>query len=341
MRISEICCFDYTKEIGFCEEIASFGKEEMTYFAMAISTPKIHVNTTPTQFSIPVAVSRKIRESAILKLDQLKNISEILATNSPKYIRITCEDGTKNYYEYSNEFCSIFRIAKIFAPQEKEQESPCTIQKIDQNQWIHPALRQQSAPAPTQNPSTAQPMPNGYTPVQQSAAFAAAKKKKRKAFWIILALALVAWLVVFAVMFNEEDTGSNKDNTMLLDPVEEPESGTILFGKKVYNEAKLEVTAPENSACVVKVKDSQGNDILSFYIRAGDTVTMGVASQKINVCWATGEVWYGEEYLFGEETHYSKDNESYTLKDGDKLWYDLEPVKNGDFKPEEIDADEF
>ena len=51
-RIDSIYCFDYTREIGHYDSIRDFGSIEMTYIALALSTPKIHVNATPNSFAI-------------------------------------------------------------------------------------------------------------------------------------------------------------------------------------------------------------------------------------------------------------------------------------------------
>ena len=88
------------------------------------------------------------------------------------------------------------------------------------------------------------------------------------------------------------------------------------------------------------MKTRSGVTRLSFYVRAGDTVTVGVPSEYLYVYFATGDTWYGETNLFGKNTSYSMDDNicnftQYTWK------YTLYPVSSGNFEQTPIDEDEF
>ena len=48
---------------------------------------------------------------------------------------------------------------------------------------------------------------------------------------------------------------------------------------------------------------------MSFYVRAGDVVTIGVPAEYLYVYFASGDTWYGSTHLFGEQTSYSMDDE--------------------------------
>ena len=72
-------CFDYTKEIGHYDSIRDFASEEMTYIGLALSTPKVRVNSTPHSFDIPSVGSTRIREYAVAQLANLNEISKDLA----------------------------------------------------------------------------------------------------------------------------------------------------------------------------------------------------------------------------------------------------------------------
>lgn len=119
-----------------------------------------------------------------------------------------------------------------------------------------------------------------------------------------------------------------------------PRSGEILSGIECYDGSKLTISASSGSSCVVKLKTSSGVDRLSFYVRAGDIVTVGVPAEYLYVYFASGDTWYGEELLFGDETRYSKDKE---LLDFTRYeWqYTLYPVMSGNFTETLIDSDEF
>lgn len=119
------------------------------------------------------------------------------------------------------------------------------------------------------------------------------------------------------------------ESTPIVQP--EPDSGTILSGSE-YNGSEITVTAASDSSYVVLVKDSKGEEQLSFFVRAGDTVTIGVPSKYLYVYFASGSSWYGfgQGLMFGDDTIYTKDDE---LLDFTKYsWeYTLYPVYDGNF----------
>lgn len=121
-------------------------------------------------------------------------------------------------------------------------------------------------------------------------------------------------------------------------PVAEPNSGTILTGEEGY-ESEITIKTDSNP-CVVKLKDTYGNTVVSFYVRAWDTVTVGLPAREMYAYFASGETWYGEYELFGEYTWYSKDD---TVIDFSQytMTYTLYPVTNGNFQQTPVDESEF
>lgn len=122
--------------------------------------------------------------------------------------------------------------------------------------------------------------------------------------------------------------------------VAEPQSGTILSGAEDFYGSEITIKASSVNSCVVKLKTRYGVERLSFYVRAGDTVTVGVPDEHLYVYFASGDTWYGKSLLFGNETYYSMDDEiqdftQYTWE------YTLTPVTNGNFSETPIDASEF
>lgn len=124
----------------------------------------------------------------------------------------------------------------------------------------------------------------------------------------------------------------------------EPKSGQLFLGKKLdpdYDDcSSLTIKASSDESCVVKLKDIYGDVWMSFYVRAGDKVTVGVPRETLRVFFASGDIWYGYNDLFGEYTSYSKDSsvcnfEEYTYE------YTLYPVSSGNFSETPISADEF
>lgn len=120
-----------------------------------------------------------------------------------------------------------------------------------------------------------------------------------------------------------------------------PASGTILAGKE-YTDSEITVTASTSHDYVVSLKDMLGYDWVSFYVRAGETVTIGVPPHTLYVYFASGKEWYGygKGLMFGEDTTYSKDDEM--LNFSQYSWeYTLYPVTNGNFSETPCDENDF
>lgn len=132
MQIESIYYFNYSNDIGFYQSIRNFRAEKMSYIEMALSTPKARVNSSPAIFEIGIAPSNKIREFVISHLDELNEISQILAENSPKYIMISFIDDSRMYFEYNERFCNFFNVTKQYVASDKNIEqssvSPYAIQ---------------------------------------------------------------------------------------------------------------------------------------------------------------------------------------------------------------------
>ena len=123
--------------------------------------------------------------------------------------------------------------------------------------------------------------------------------------------------------------------------VPEPASGTILYGSG-YGTSEITVTASDSSSCVVMLKTPEGKIRLAFYVRAGDTATVGVPAVCLYAYFATGDEWcgYGKGKMFGENTSYSKDD---TLCDFSQYTYTytLQHVYDGNFSETPCDEEDF
>ena len=328
-RIDSIYYFDYTKEIGHYDSIRDFASVEMTYIGLALSTPKIRVNTVPNSFDISSDGSTRVREYAISTLENLREISKDLAVNSPRYILICYFDGTERYFEYNADFCGLFNIAFQYKPEEKLEdtcENPYAIQRSESKPNAEYSRQPQVATHTPTKPYSQQNKPTSSV---------ATKKKKSlpwsKLFWIVvLCVGLIAVII--------SNTGDDADAG--LTPVTEPRSGEILSGREVSDGSEIMITASGGESCVVKLKTRSGTERMSFYVRAGDTVTVGVPAEYLYVYFATGDTWYGNTHLFGENTSYSMDDEICDFTE--YTWeYTLYPVSNGNFSETPINADDF
>ena len=129
-------------------------------------------------------------------------------------------------------------------------------------------------------------------------------------------------------------------NEML--PMTNPANGQVFIDryKGIKKDSSITINSSTTQAHYIKLKDTSGNDILSFYVAAGGHVTVSAPTGSYYVYFASGEKWYGPKYLFGEETQYSKDS---TIQDLNKytITYTLYPVVNGNFQDTPIKASEF
>ena len=179
--------------------------------------------------------------------------------------------------------------------------------------------------------------------------------KKKRDFSTFFAIVLVFSALVGLMLlddagffdFNKSDdkhqtveAPATKATTPPPPPVIIPRTGDILSGSECFDGSELTITASSGESCVVKLKTSSGVERLSFYVRAGDTVTVGVPAEYLYVYFASGDTWYGKKLLFGDETHYSMDDE--ILDFTQYTWeYTLYPVSSGNFSETPIDPDEF
>lgn len=333
-RIDSIYCFDYTKEIGHYDSIRDFALEEMTYIGLALSTPKVRVNSTPLSFDISGDGSNRIREYAVAQLANLNEISKELAVNSPKYILICYVDGNKRYFSYNEQFNNMFKIAFQYRPQEKPAEtSPYALQSSEP--IATPSCARQPQPPVQTTPTYTTPR----TPKPQYSAPCPTPAKKTSTFpWgkLLLGIGVFIMILVAIVSGMQEEADVDADLT----PVTEPRSGSVLSGREVYDGSEITIHAASGHSCVVKLKTRSGIERISFYVRAGDTVTVGVPAEPLYVYFASGDIWYGKTDLFGSRTSYSMDDEifdftRYTCE------YTLYPVANGNFSETPIDADDF
>ena len=127
-----------------------------------------------------------------------------------------------------------------------------------------------------------------------------------------------------------------------LKPVSLPSSGTVLSGKEYHNESEITVKASYGDSYVVSLKYTNGKEALTFFVRSGETVTIGVPSAYLYVYFASGDTWYGygEGLMFGKDTVYSKDDDP--LDFTKYTWeYTLYQVTNGNFVETPSNQDEF
>ena len=159
------------------------------------------------------------------------------------------------------------------------------------------------------------------------------KRSKKAIIYVVIAVVVVVLAAVFLCQ--------PIDPQSTLPPVREPTSGTLLeCNTSAMRYSKLTVHADKNSACVVKVNTVTGYTILSFYVRAGESITVDVPSALLQVSFASGQTWYGENHLFGNKTKYSMNDELLDFSEY-PYEYTLYPGASGKFNQTPIDANKF
>lgn len=145
----------------------------------------------------------------------------------------------------------------------------------------------------------------------------------------------------------ESEKATPSSSTDMTEPAKElmpqarPVSGTISIGQPYHNEGDSKITVHASYRdCVVKLKTTDGKAVLSFFVRAGDTATVGVPPKVLYVYFAEGSQWYGWSNYFGEETSYYKD---LTLADFSNYTfeYTLYKEEDGNLSLTEINKDDF
>lgn len=313
----------------------------MEYVAMAVSNEKTHVNASPSRFTVNTEGSDNIREYVISRMGQLTEISKDLAINSPRYILIRYADESERYFKYECELYNIFPMAACHKVEQNVSTSKTENSYAILNNVTTDSVRYVK-PTYTATPTYTQSSVNRNT--------SAPPKRKSMLGKIVIGVLIILgfFLVVGPMMLSDADTSSTHSATNTTpslttptpSPVSEPQSGAILSGSEVYNGSEITITASGGESCVVKLKTSSGITRLSFYVRAGETVTIGVPAENLYIYFASGKTWYGINNLFGEYTSYSMDDE--ILDFTEYTWeYTLYPVNNGNFSETPIDASEF
>lgn len=124
-------------------------------------------------------------------------------------------------------------------------------------------------------------------------------------------------------------------------------SGEIIHYPDNEGVAPLTVETPSghNYYICLKSLDGEKSNEMSFYITGGNTEEVLVPLGEYAVYYATGDTWYGTEYLFWEDTSYYKCDDTFYFYEEDYTYYGytltLSRVYNGNLDTDTISADEF
>ncbi len=79
--------------------------------------------------------------------------------------------------------------------------------------------------------------------------------------------------------------------------------------------APLNIKTSYGANYLVKLKDAYNKEtIMTIFIIGGNEITVNVPLGSFEITYASGNKWYGYDYLFGKETSYSKANEIFNFR---------------------------
>lgn len=118
-----------------------------------------------------------------------------------------------------------------------------------------------------------------------------------------IAAVVVSCIVVLVVLLNCCEDQETRQ------PIPMPRSGAILSGGHYYDRSTITIHADISESCVVSLRNIYGTEYVTFFVRAGESATVGVPAEKLYVYFASGKKWYGygEDLMFGKSTDYFKD----------------------------------
>ena len=114
MKIASLYYFNYQGDVGYYDSYRNFCLKNMIYLGMAISTPRVHVHASPTEYLISNERSEQIREYVEQHLLELKLLSKGDLKESVEYIKVIYVDGSECCYECTEDFVKIFKNTETY-----------------------------------------------------------------------------------------------------------------------------------------------------------------------------------------------------------------------------------
>ena len=94
-----------------------------------------------------------------------------------------------------------------------------------------------------------------------------------------------------------------------------PKSGTIRIAGNKTGVAPFEIVAPSGDDYYIKMVDAlTGDSKVVVFVHGGQRTEVLVPVGTYEIRYASGSTWYGENYLFGPETDYTKTDEEFAFR---------------------------
>jgi len=110
--------------------------------------------------------------------------------------------------------------------------------------------------------------------------------------------------------------------------------------------APLTIQTSAGANYLVKIVDYYSkSDVMTIFIKGGDTIRTKVPLGTFEIRYASGKQWYGYNYLFGDDTSYSKADQSFDFRNtGYQITgytLTLYRVSNGNLRTSYMNPSEF
>lgn len=133
--------------------------------------------------------------------------------------------------------------------------------------------------------------------------------------------------------------------TPYLEPYPIPMHGTTRYAYgqgRAISEISFLTNASIGKYCFIKAVNVSSSKIMqTAFIHTGKEFTMRLPIGTYRVYFASGENWYGEEYLFGTSGTYSECDTVFTLTEYEGYTVTLYGVSNGNMSTENVSYEEF
>lgn len=128
----------------------------------------------------------------------------------------------------------------------------------------------------------------------------------------------------------------------IIEPQPLPKTGAT-NKPNLHGNSPLQIKTNAGSHYWVKIVNSynEKDELASFFIRGGETLDVNLPIGSYVVKYAYGDTWYGRDYLFGEDTGYSKADEVLEFYHGQGYVIELIQQLNGNLHTTAIDESQF
>ncbi|MBQ2785953.1 MAG: hypothetical protein IJF02_05570 [Oscillospiraceae bacterium] len=197
-----------------------------------------------------------------------------------------------------------------------------------------PATQQNSTPKPTSSAQHNIP----------------SKKPSKLSWYIVIPVLVIAVYICIGIvahvstLIDSADSSQTSDSDLIKIP--EPISGHV-FENTLSHDCVAPLTIETYGTVgyyfILDMVNSSAK--LEFYVCGGDTVNFDVPLGTYEIYYATGEIWYGKDNLFGSKTIYQKCDDTFSFimdAEGYSGWtIQLEPVSNGNLDTDIIRKEDF